>query len=147
METSLRELLQHKGSKVYHIEPGATVMAASLMMREKKVGALLVIHDEKIVGILTERDILNRLVAESGNAEEVKVEEIMTAEVIAIGPSRTIREAMQVVTEKRLRHLPVVEDGRIVGMLSGGDLTRSIVAEEEGFIHTLYEYIYGSNPV
>jgi CBS domain-containing protein len=147
METSLRELLQHKGSEVYHIEPGATVMAASLMMRKRKVGALLVIREKEIVGILTERDILNRLVAEGANADDVKVEEIMTAEVIAIGPSRSIRDAMQVVTEKRLRHLPVVEEGRIVGMLSGGDLTRSIVAEEEGFIHTLYEYIYGSNPV
>ena len=99
------------------------------------------------MGILTERDILNRLVAEGADAEEVRVEDIMTAEVVVIGPGRTIRDAMQVVTEKRLRHLPVVEDGHIVGMLSGGDLTRSIVAEEEGFIHTLYEYIYGSNPV
>lgn len=146
METSLRELLNNKGREVFYIEPDETVKAAALMMREKKIGALLVIRAQAIVGILTERDVLNRLVAEGLRAEDVTVREIMTKDVVVIEPSRTIRDAMQVVTEKRLRHLPVVENGTIVGMLSGGDLTRSIVAEEEGFIHTLYEYIYGSYP-
>lgn len=153
METSLTELLKHKGSEVYSIAPKATVEAAAKLMRERHIGAVLVMTDEKLVGILTERDILNKVVAEGGRPKNVSVQDIMTAEVIVIEPKRTVRDAMQVVTEKKLRHLPVVEDDHIVGMLSGGDLTRSIVAEEEelihsqeGYIDNLYAYIYGTYP-
>jgi CBS domain-containing protein len=147
METFLRELLQEKGVEVYHVEPDSTVKDAAITMRAKKVGALLVMQSDKLMGIVTERDILNRVVATGVPAERICVKEIMTTNVVVIAPNRTVRDAMQVVTEKRLRHLPVVHEGRILGMLSGGDLTRSIVAEEEGFINTLYDYIYGSHPI
>ena len=153
METSLTELLRHKGSEVYHIGPKATVAAAAKLMREKRIGAVLVMRGEKLVGILTERDVLNKVVAEGASPKKITVQEIMTSKVIVIEPKRTVRDAMQVVTERKLRHLPVVEDGHIVGMLSGGDLTRSIVAEEEDLIHSqegyidnLYAYIYGTYP-
>ncbi len=146
METSLAELLREKGSEVYHIEPEATVEKAAQEMRRAHIGALLVMTSGKLVGILTERDVLNHVVAEGASAESVRVGDIMTADVVVIGPNRTVRDAMQVVTEKKLRHLPVVKEGRILGMLSGGDLTRSIVAEEEGFINTLYDYIQGTYP-
>ena len=146
METSLSELLREKGSEVYQIEPTATVEDAAKKMAEKRIGALLVLRSEKLVGILTERDVLNQIVAKGACAKDVQVHEIMTTDVVVIGPTRTIRDAMRVVTEKRLRHLPIVKDGRILGMLSGGDLTRSIVAEEEGFINTLYDYINGTYP-
>ena len=84
--------------------------------------------------------------ADGARADKISVQQIMTSDVIIIAPDRSIRDAMRVVTEKRLRHLPVVKEGRILGMLSGGDLSRAIVAEEEGVIHTLYDYIYGTYP-
>ena len=115
-------------------------------MRDAKIGALLVMRGDKLHGSLTERDILNKIVAEGLDASKIKVHEIMTSDVVVIGPNRTVREAMKIVTEKRLRHLPVVKDGHLVGVLSGGDLTRSIVAEEEDVIDTLYDYINGAYP-
>ena len=147
METLLSELLKEKGSEVCDIEPEATVKDAAIKMSKARIGALLVVNGDKLVGIVTERDVLNRVVATGGNAETITVKEMMTTEVVVIAPTRTVRDAMQVVTEKKLRHLPVVREGRILGMLSGGDLTRSIVAEEEGFITTLYDYIYGAHPI
>jgi len=146
METSLTELLKHKGSRVIGIVPEATVEQAAKEMQKGKVGALLVLRGDVLLGILTERDVLNKVVAAGLNAAEVEVHVIMTKEVIVIDPRRTVREAMQVVTEKKLRHLPVVKDGQLMGVLSGGDLTRSVVAEGEGVINSLYDYISGSYP-
>lgn len=146
METALTELLNYKGDRVISIEPEATVLEAARTMKREKIGALLVMRGDKLLGILSERDILNRVVAEGRAPAEIPVHSVMTKEVVVIGPNRSVREAMQVVTDKHLRHLPVVKDGRLLGMLSGGDLTRSIVAEEEGVINTLYDYIYGTYP-
>ena len=115
-------------------------------MRKAKIGALLIMRGDKLLGILTERDILNKVVAEGLNAADIKVQKVMTADVVVIDPGRSVRDAMNIVTAKRLRHLPVVRDGHLMGMVSGGDLTRSIVAEEEEVIDTLYEYIRGSYP-
>jgi CBS domain-containing protein len=146
VETLLTELLNHKGRDVISVTPDASVKEAAQVMRKGHVGALLVMRGEEIRGILTERDILNKVVAEELDPAEVEARAIMTRKVIVIDPRRTVRDAMQVVTEKRLRHLPVVHDGHLVGVLSGGDLTRSIVAEEEGLINTLYDYIHGAYP-
>lgn len=146
METYLTELLEHKGSDVFAISPDAKVKNAAETMRQKKVGSLLVISDDSLLGIITERDILTKIVADGLDPSEIEVHTIMTKKVIVIDPRRTVRDAMQIVTERKLRHLPVVKDGKLIGVLSGGDLTRSIVAEAEGFIDTLYEYIHGSYP-
>lgn len=146
METYLTELLKHKGDEVFGVSPETSVESAAKKMGQKKVGALLVIKGDDLVGIFTERDVLNKVVAKGLNAADVKVSAIMTKKVIAIDPRRTVREAMQIVTKKKLRHLPVVKEGSLVGMLSGGDLTRSIVAAEESHIDTLYEYIRGGYP-
>jgi CBS domain-containing protein len=146
VQTSLTKLLELKGSGVVGLAPEASVKVAANVMREAKIGALLVMRGDRLHGILTERDILNKIVAEGLDASKIKVHEIMTSDVVVIGPNRTVREAMKIVTEKRLRHLPVVKDGHLVGVLSGGDLTRSIVAEEEDVIDTLYDYINGAYP-
>lgn len=146
METYLTELLDHKGGAVFAIPPDTSVKAAAIKMKQKKVGALLVMSEGEMLGIFTERDILTKVVAKGLDASQVDVHRIMTRNVVVIEPHRTVREAMRVVTERKLRHLPVVKDGKLVGMLSGGDLTRSVVAEAEGFIDTLYEYIHGSYP-
>lgn len=146
METYLAELLQHKGRAVFAVTPSVKVKTAAVKMRKNKIGALLVMEGRELLGIFTERDILTKIVAKGLDAADVEVQSIMTRKVIVIDPRRTVREAMQVVTERKLRHLPVVQDRKLIGMLSGGDLTRAIVAEAEGFIGTLYEYIQGEYP-
>jgi CBS domain-containing protein len=146
VETYLSELLDFKGEAVFGVPPETSVEDAAKTMSQKRIGALLVRRGDELLGILTERDILNKIVAQGLNAADVTVAEIMVKEVIVIDQHRTVRDAMQVVTEKKLRHLPVVKDGKLVGMLSGGDLTRSIVAAQEGYIDNLYEYINGHYP-
>ena len=146
VQTSLKQLLTFKGNRVVSIGPEATVLDATKKMKRLKIGAILVMHGEELVGILSERDILNRVVAEEENPAEIKVHSVMTKDVVVIEPYRTVRDAMQIITKKHLRNLPVVKDGHLIGMLSGGDLTRSIVAEEEDYIDTLYEYMRGGYP-
>lgn len=147
VESALTKLIECNGRRVVGLPPDVTVKQAALEMRRQRIGALLIMRDEDhLVGILTERDILNKVVAEGRDPEKVKVREVMTKDVVVIDPSRTVRDAMNIVTSKRLRHLPVVRDGHLMGMVSGGDLTRSIVAEEEEVIDTLYEYIRGAYP-
>ena len=146
VDTTLTRLLEEKGKGVVGVAPETTVMEAANEMRAAKIGALLVMRDDRLVGILTERDILNKVVAENRAPDEVEVNEIMTTEVVVISPGRSIRDAMRIVTKKHLRHLPVVDDGQLVGMVSAGDLTRSIVAEEEDVIESLYMYIRGGYP-
>ena len=142
----MSDLLEEKGAEVVGVAPDTTVADAARKMTEHHIGSLVVERGGKLVGIVTERDILNKVVTAGQNPAEVEVRSIMTRDVVVIGPGRTVRQAMQIVTEKKLRHLPVVRDGKLVGMLSGGDLTRSIVAEDEGVIDTLYDYIRGSYP-
>lgn len=115
-------------------------------MKKDGIGALLVMDGESIVGMLTERDIVFRVLVEKIEPSSIKVHEVMSKDVCVIDPGHTVREAMQVITEKRFRHLPVVGQGKLVGMISSGDLTRKIVAENEGVIDTLYDYIYGTYP-
>jgi CBS domain-containing protein len=103
-------------------------------------------HEEEVIGILTERDLLNRVLAQGLDPANTLVHEVMTCEVLVVRSNLTIRDAMLIVTEKRFRHLPVVEDGHLLGMVSSGDLTRWIVSEEEGVIHTLMDYTYGTYP-
>jgi len=146
VETYLTELLKHKGDDIFGVPPETNVKTAAKKMDKKSVGALLVMKGDQLLGIFTERDVLNKVVAKGLNPADVEVRSIMTKKVIAIDPHRTVREAMQIVTEKKLRHFPVVKEGRLIGMLSGGDLTRSIVAAEENHIDTLYEYIRGGYP-
>jgi CBS domain-containing protein len=146
METTLTILLEEKDRGVVGLAPDVTVREAAKTMRDARIGALLIMRDGKLVGILTERDVLNKVVAEGLNPDEVEVRDIMTRDVVVIDPSLSIRDAMRIVTVKKLRHLPVVRDGQLIGMVSGGDLTRSIVAEEEEVIETLHDYIRGSYP-
>ncbi|MEM9281391.1 MAG: CBS domain-containing protein [Verrucomicrobiota bacterium] len=146
MERVLSEILSDKGGRVVCVHPETSVESAAKTMKRERIGAILVIHDDQLSGIMTERDILNRVVAEGKPPGEIKVSEIMTHDVIVIDPGCTVRQAMQIVSEKRLRHLPVLRDGRLEGMLSAGDLTRSIVEEDEDVIDTLHEFIRGGYP-
>ena len=146
MDQPLSDLLRHKGSHVSHVSPESTVEDAVRRMNGERVGALLVTCGGTIVGIFTERDLLTRVVVENRLPAETKVGDVMTTEVVVVRPTRTVGEAMQIVSEKRVRHLPVVEDGRLLGIISSGDLTRWMVAENEGLIHSLMDYIQGTYP-
>jgi CBS domain-containing protein len=146
MENPLSDVLRHKGRHVSRVAPECTVQDAVRQMNRERVGALLVMCGDTIVGIFTERDLLRRVVAEDRSPATTQVGDVMTAEVVVVKPNRTIGEAMQVVTEKRVRHLPVVEDGCLLGIISSGDLTRWTVAEKEGLIHSLMDYIQGTYP-
>jgi len=115
-------------------------------MRDEKIGAIMVMEKNALVGIMSERDIMNRVVAEEKDPAATLVQDVMTTRVSVISPRITVRDAMQIVTEKHLRHMPIVQNGELMGMLSSGDLTRSIVSEEEEYIETLFEYISGSYP-
>jgi CBS domain-containing protein len=115
-------------------------------MNKERVGALIIMKDETLLGIFTERDLLNRVIVTKIDLATTPIHEVMTKDLVVVKSSLTVNRAMRVVTEKRLRHLPVVEDGKLLGMVSSGDLTRSLVAEGEEMIHSLMDYINGTYP-
>lgn len=143
MESSVRRVLEEKGSLVHVTEAGAAVVDAVELMNRKGIGALLVVDGGRPVGMFTERDVLTRVVAAAREPRTTRVGEVMTRELIAVGPETTVEEAMQVVTEKRCRHLPVMEDGALLGMVSSGDLTRWVTKDLVKDVEDLFRYIHG----
>jgi CBS domain-containing protein len=146
VDTPISRLIEDKGNRIVSISPDASVLEAAQKMRDEKIGAIMVMKNDALVGIMSERDIMNRVVAVEKDPAATLVQEVMTTRVSVISPRITVRDAMQIVTEKHLRHMPIVQNGELMGMLSSGDLTRSIVSEEEEYIETLFEYISGSYP-
>jgi CBS domain-containing protein len=141
--TTIHQLLEMKGTQVWSISPDQTVYAALRLMADRDVGALLVIQGEALVGILSERDYARKVILQGKASMNTPVSEIMTANVIAITPDRTVEEAMALMTERHIRHLPVVEGERVVGLVSIGDLVKSIIADREFMIEQLERYISG----
>lgn len=142
MET-VGSIVEEKGSAVYVIHPDATALAAVQMMCDRRVGALLVATSEATLGIISERDVLVRLILERREADKTKVADVMTRAVVCVSPTTTAREAMAVMTERRCRHLPVVTEGAIVGIVSIGDLVRAASREQEFQLRMLTEYVHG----
>jgi CBS domain-containing protein len=141
--TSIRQLLEKKGADVWSTSPEASVYDALLLLAEKNIGALLVLQDGGLVGIVSERDYARKVILHGKVSMETLVREIMTEEVIAVGPKTTIKEAMALMTEKHIRHLPVLEGTKIVGLISIGDLVKSIITDQEFMINQLEKYISG----
>ena len=141
MHRPVRDILARKGNRVFVVAPDATVLQAVERMNEHLIGALVVVDNDKFVGIVTERDILTRLVAKEKNPRETRVADIMTRDVASILPTATVEHAMKMVTENRYRHLPVVLAGKLVGMISAGDLTHFIVHDQQQRIGDLVSYI------
>ncbi|MGE3077040.1 MAG: CBS domain-containing protein [Dehalococcoidia bacterium] len=137
-------VLAEKGRQVYTVERGATVAEAVREMNEKGVGALLVIDGRKPVGIFTERDVLRRVVDADQDPALIRVAEVMTRQLVTITPETRLEEAMSVMTELRHRHLPVLDGGDVVGMVSIGDLMRWITLNQEQYIRQMQEYITGA---
>lgn len=140
---SVSSILEDKGRAVHFIGPSATVHAAVEMMCARRVGALLVATTEATLGIVSERDILTRVILERREPERTRVDEVMTRDVVCVGPHTSPREAMAVMTERRCRHLPVVSGGAVVGMISIGDLVRAASREQEFQLRMLTEYVHG----
>src|SRR6478609_9325873 len=141
---TVAEILKAKGDPVvYSIEPSATVYQALALMAEKNVGALLVMEGEKIVGMMTERDYARKVVLLARSSKDTPLREIMTTSVIYVRPDQSTEECMALMTENRVRHLPVIEDGRLTGLRSIGDLVKSIISEQKFIIEQLEHYISG----
>ena len=146
MKDTLVAVLARKGSKVHCVVPEATVLAAVRKMNEERIGALLVCDGSDVLGIFTERDILCRII-DSTRDPVTAVAEVMTNELVAVPPDTLVEEAMAVITEKRCRHLPVIDDGNLVGLVSIGDLTSWVSRHQEGHIKDLLNFITGKYPV
>ena len=139
--TIINELLKSKGHDVWSIAPGDIVFNAIKMMADKGVGALMVMDGDKLVGVISERDYARKVILQGRSSKDTPVRDIMTTPVICARPEQTVEAAMALMTEKRIRHLPVVEEGRLVGIVSIGDLVKSILAEKEFLIAQLETYI------
>ncbi len=140
-------LLGQKGNALWSISPEDSVYEAIDQMSEKHVGALVVLSEGHLAGIITERDYARKVILKGRQSRETKVREIMTAPVLFVTPEQTIAECMHLMTSRRIRHLPVVEGHRAVGMLSIGDLVNWIIGAQEQTIRHLHHYITGSYPV
>ena len=137
------DLLVNKGSDVWSIEPGKTVYDAIEMMAERGVGALMVMEGDNLVGVLSERDYARKVILQGRSSRETTVGEIMTSRVCFTGPDQTIAGCMALMTEKHIRHLPIMEGDKVLGVLSIGDLVKAIIAEQQFTIEQLERYISG----
>jgi len=138
-------LIGKKGGQVWSLAPTASVYDAIVMMAEKQVGALLILDGEKLLGILSERDYARKVILRGKSSKDTAVTEIMSSPVVSVTPSQTVEECMHLVTEKRIRHLPVVEGARVVGIVSIGDLVNWMITAQQEAIYHLESYI-GGNP-
>jgi CBS domain-containing protein len=140
---TVKDIIKKKGSEVYSISPDATVEQALRLMAEKEVGALMVVDGEKMKGIFSERDYARRgfLI---GCSELGKVSQLMTKTLVYIGLDDTVEECMNKMTDKHIRHLPVIKDGKLTGMISIGDIVKAIITEQKNMIQNLEDYMQGS---
>jgi len=139
-------ILAQKRSEIWSIAPATPVFEALLRMAHASIGALLVVERGTLVGIVSERDYARRVVLEGRSSRETLVCEIMTSPVVSVKPQATVDECMQLMTNRRIRHLPVLEGSSIVGVISIGDLVRWIISAHEGIVEQLHNYIAGRYP-
>ena len=139
-------ILKTKGAEVHSITSEATVYEALVMMASKRIGALIVMDGSELVGIFSERDYARKVILVGRSSKEMKVSEIMSSPVITVHPQSTVDECMQHMTGRRCRHLPVTDEGKIIGLVSLGDLVNWIISHQERTIHDLEDYISGDYP-
>jgi CBS domain-containing protein len=141
--TTVRQILQAKGTSVWTISPQATVLDALRLMAEKNVGALLVTEGEQVAGIFSERDLARSVALKGRTAEDTLVSEVMTARVIYVRPGQSMEDVMALMTDKHIRHLPVMDGNQLVGVISIGDVVKEIISEQAFTIRSLESYITG----
>ena len=143
MAETVASILKKKGDAIWSVEPTATVYEAIAMMAEKSVGALLVVSDGKLVGIISERDYARKVVLQRRSSSDTLVQEIMTGSVISVTPDHSVENCMKLFTEHRVRHLPVLAGDKLLGVISIGDLVNAIITEQAETIGHLHTYISG----
>jgi len=146
MSETVRHILEGKGHAIHSLPPEASVYDAIALMADKGIGAVLVMKEDRLAGIVSERDYARKVILKGKLSKETHLDEVMTAPVITVSPDQTVDECMRIVTDRRIRHLPVLDGDRVVGMVSIGDLVRAIIAAQEATIHQLHNYIAGSYP-
>jgi len=143
MQDTLETVLAGKGPAIHYVVPETTVLDAVQKMNEERIGAVLVCLSGEMVGIFTERDVLCRVVGEGRDPAVTKVVEVMTSDLVTVRSTTSVEEAMAVITDQRFRHLPVIDDGELKGLVSSGDLTRRVSRSQEGHIQDLMNFITG----
>ena len=138
---TLRQLLGSKAPEVHAVAPGDSVFDAVRLMAEKGIGAVLVMEGPRLAGIVSERDYARKVVLHGRSSSDTSVRDIMTADVITVSPRHTVEQCMQVVTEHRIRHLPVVEDDAVIGVISIGDLVKAVIEDQKVQLDQLQRYI------
>jgi IMP dehydrogenase len=141
MTTVAQILAAKRSAETYTVSPQASVFEALQLMADRNIGALVVMEGDAVAGIITERDYARKVVLLSRSSRETRVREVMASPVLTVRPEQTNEECMALMTEKRLRHLPVVRNGRLVGLVSIGDLVKDIIAEQQFTIEQLEHYI------
>ncbi len=143
MAETVASILKRKGAAIWSVQPTATVYEAIAMMAEKSVGALLVVSDGKLVGIISERDYARKVVLQRRSSSDTLVREIMTGSVLTVTPDHSVEDCMKMITEHRVRHLPVLAGDQLLGVISVGDLVNAIITEQAETIGHLHTYISG----
>ena len=142
--STVKEILRTKGREVWSVAPDASVYDALKLMANKNVGAVLVMDANHLVGILSERDYARKVILYGKSSKDTLVQEIMTERVVYVRPEQTAEECMALMTDKRVRHLPVLEDDQVIGVISIGDVVKSIISQQEFVIEQLEHYISGT---
>jgi CBS domain-containing protein len=143
---TVRFVLNQKGQNIWHVSPEACVYDAIEIMADKHVGALMVISEGNLVGVVSERDYARKVILQGKSSKQTQVKEVMTSPAIFVTPAQTIEECMRIMTDKHIRHLPVVEDGKILGVVSIGDLVKWIISAQQQTISHLHNYITNKYP-
>ena len=143
---TVRLVLKQKGQDVWHVSPEACVYDAIEIMANKYVGALMVLAEGKLVGVVSERDYARKVILQGKSSKETQVKEIMTSPAVFVTPEQTVEDAMRIMTEQHIRHLPVVGNGVILGVVSIGDMVKWIISAHEHTISQLNSYITGTYP-
>jgi CBS domain-containing protein len=139
----IRDILSYKGNSVWSISPNATVFDAIQMMADKNIGALLVMKESKLIGIISERDYTRKVALKGRSSKDTRVQQILSGHIFRVTPDHTVEECMKLMTEHRVRHLPVLEGEKILGVISIGDLVNAIISAQHSTIHQLETYITG----
>ncbi len=139
------DILKEKGHEVLSVTPETSVFEALKLMADKNVGSLLVLKNDELIGLFSERDYARKVILKGKSSKETPVNEIMSSRVVYVRPSQTIEECMALMTVKRVRHLPVFKDKQLVGLISIGDVVKAIISEHEFLIHQLENYITGGH--
>jgi CBS domain-containing protein len=146
MAETVADILREKGGRIWSVAPDATVFDAIALMAEKRVGALLVLSGGTLTGIVTERDYARKVILLGKSSRDTPVEEIMTGDLVTVTPEHSVDECLRVITHHRVRHLPVLSGGNLVGLVSIGDLVNAVISEQAHTIDQLHTYIGSKYP-